>query len=124
MLWLSLIASSRSDMRHESELLRNRQQLPTEECNPYGINVIHYIAQLLSNPRRAANVSAVEIQAETRTVTFEMRDAEDIVFQALESEPATDRMPHSVTVSGTFLCRAAMAYTSRVWLPFETSIYY
>ena len=122
MLWLSCIAADRTEIRQESERLRKRVQLPVEEGNPYGRNVVDYFAELISNPRKAAGVIAVELQADLRRVTFEMRDEDDIVFQALDCDGG--QAAHSVTISGTFLCRAAMAYTSRVWLPIDQSIHY
>lgn len=117
-LWLSFIAHDLAAVAVESQLLLEGKSQPQQRGEVNGDSIVQYIGQLVRNESMAANVSTMEVDPVTRHVRVQLRDDRELHFETTDKkEQQTERS--ALVIGGTFLCRCAMAYSSRVWLPIK-----
>lgn len=116
MLWLSFIGHDQASVESESCLLVDGRRMPQEGGEEDGDTVIAFFAQLVRNSRLASDVLAIEIDGNTREVKAEMRDSRPVVFSVPGETVFSLNNRDRLTVGGSFLSRATLAYFSRVWL--------
>lgn len=120
-LWLCFI-SSHEDMVHaESEMLKTRRDLPQQHGDDHGDTVIDFISKLVRHNSAATSILKLEADSKSRQLTAFLRDGDPIIFLVPGDKPrmATD---DALTVGGMFISRAALAFASRVWLPFNQKV--
>ena len=117
MLWLSFICRDEKQISAESNLITEKRNLPAQGGKEDGDTILTFLAQIVRNGRLASNVFTLEIDSNTRTVHVAMRDQAPIDF-AMPNSTAQVKS-YTLTIAGTFLSRAALAYSSSVWLPYD-----
>jgi len=120
-LWLCFISDTEAMVRVESELLKTRRDLPQQNGKKYGDTVIDFISKLVRHNSAATSIMKLEADSRSRQLTVFMRDGDPIVFTVPGDKPS--KTSHdTLTVGGMFLSRAALAFSSRVWLPFNQKV--
>jgi len=117
MLWLSFVCADEELVPTESILIKENRDLPTESGEENGDTVLTFLSQLVRDGRMASNVFTLEIDSSTRSALVTMRDQAPIHF-AMHNSTAQPKS-YTLTIAGTFLSRAAMAYFSNVWFPYD-----
>lgn len=120
MLWLVLICQDTAVVRTESLLLMDSKLMPRQRGKRDGGTVLQFLAAVIRNANLAATVESIEVDAGTRLVTVNIHDDDPMEFATQEASPYVNAPMGSVQMSGSFLCRLAMAYSSEVWLPFNS----
>lgn len=120
MLWLVLICQDMAVVCTESLLLKGSGFLPRQHGKTNGNTILQFLAAAIRSTSLAAAVESIEVDASTRLVTVLMRDDDPIEFAAPEVSAYVNAPIGSMTVTGTLMCRLAMAYSSRVWLPIDS----
>lgn len=117
MLWLVLICQDTAVVRTESLLLMESHLMPRERGQRDAGTVLQFLSAVIRNTSLATAVESLEVDAGTRLVTVQMRDDDPLEFTAPDATAYPSAPIGSVTVTGSFLCRIATAYSSSVWLP-------
>jgi hypothetical protein len=116
-LWLSFISHDPAVAATESLLLLEGKRQPKQDGEVEGDTIVEYLGELVRSERAAAGVLTLEVDAGTRQVRMEPLDGDPIVFYVPSERTYPLSQLDRLIIGGTFLCRCAMAYSSRVWLP-------
>jgi len=116
--WLCFVCDSLALVAVESELLKTGRTLPTENGQKDGDTVTSFLSMLVRNEKQAAGVLTLEVSAAARQMVAVFRDGDTITF-TVPGTKAASKSQDTLTIGGMFISRAAMAYSSRVWLPFN-----
>lgn len=118
MLWLSTVCNDLATVETECLLVKEGRQLPTEDGQVDGDTVVSFLAAVVRNTRQASNVLTVCVDSASRQVEVKMRDSEPIEF-SMPGNDGVQSFRDRLTIGGSFISRTALAYSNRVWLPFD-----
>ena len=116
-LWLSFISHDRVVAATESLLLSEGKRQPQQHGEVDGDTIVQYLGRVVRSETMAAGVLALEVDAGTRQVRVDLRDGEPVLFYVPGERTYPLNQLERLVIGGTFLCRCAMAFSARVWLP-------
>ena len=119
--WLCFISSHEAMVDVESAMLKTRRDLPQQNGDDHGDTVIDFISRLVRHNSAATSILKLEADSKSRQLTAFLRDGDPIVFSVPGDRPMTNGND-TLTVGGVFISRAALAFASRVWLPFNQKV--
>lgn len=111
MLWLCLICHDSATATDESRRLLELRKHPRKDGNPSSATVVQLLAALLSDPRRAASVDALEVDTRTRSVCASFFDLEPVFYLVADASNTELALDSTISVPGSKLCRLALAYS-------------
>lgn len=109
MLWLCLICQDSATASQESRYLQELSRHPRKDGDPRKAPAVQLLAVLLSDPRRAASIEALEVDMRTRTVCVSFYDLEPVFYTVPEAYSQELTADSTATMPGTTLCRLALA---------------